>query len=148
MYKDCLISSTEDINELGWDSLGDPRIDSERYIWGKVKLPAGRTWKKDAEHFKDKEYVFSQISFYDKAPDLYVKFTPSKGYNSFYAYSEESKHVVWYMFKQRVLYLTIKRYAELTGFQVMNDLGGIGVLGRHFEEGILSFWQTHKLAIY
>ena len=129
--------------------LGDPsRLDSKRYVWCAVKMPKGKSWEKDAIHFRDNGYVFSKISFFDNTSNLYVRFTPSRGLNGFLAHSEKYNRVVWYAYKQSVLYLTIKNYAEISACQVLNDIwdstSGEG-LGRHFEEGILNFWKSHSL---
>lgn len=128
----------------------NPELLSSRYSWGAVKLPKGKSWNNDAIHFRDTEYVFSKISLYDAKPDLYLKFYPVRGRNFEYRYLESEKRTCQLYFKQHALYLTIRNYAEITAFQVINDFRSPVTgdsLGRHFEDGILTFWQSHGLPL-
>ena len=109
-------------NEPSADRLGNPELDTQRYLWQKVKLPQGKSWSKDAKFFKDKSYDASTIYFFDNAPDLYVRFVFKRGRRCEYVYSKEFKRTVCAIFKQSALYLTIKNYAELTALEVLNDL--------------------------
>ena len=138
-------------NEPSADKLGNPDLDTQRYLWGKVKLPQGKSWKEDAKCFKDKSYEASTIYFFDNAPDLYVRFVFKRGRRYEYVYSKEFKRTVCAIFKQSTLYLTIKNYVELTALEVLNDLykgcNSLYPLGRHFEDGILLFWKEHRLEL-
>lgn len=137
-------------------------LDSSRYSWGAVKLPKGKSWNNDAvinyrtkegkdiRVFHDKGYAFSSIMLYDNEPDLYIKFIPSKGKNFEYRVLKPYHPAVCLMFKQKALYLTIKNYSLLSAFQVINDFRSPVTgdsLGRHFEEAILTFWQSHRLPL-
>ena len=139
------------IGETSADRLGNLELDTQHYSWGKVKLPQGKTWKKDAKCFKAKDYNASTIYFFDNAPDLYVRFVFGGGRRYEYVYSETYKCTVLGYFKQSALYLTIKNYVELTALNVLNDLykgcNSLYPLGRHFEDGILLFWKEHKLEL-
>ena len=102
-------------------------LNPDRYLTSPIKLPKGKKWAKDADVFKDKEYLFSTIYFYDADPDLYIHFRSHNG--------------------KRHQYLTIKNYACLTVHDVISDLYSAFnyrdtyPLGRHFEDGILKFWK-------
>ena len=108
-------------------------LDTERYIWGPVKLPKGKSWKNNTMTFRDNEFLFSEISFYDADPDLFIKFRCARG------------------LKQCPLYLTVKNYAELTVFDIERDLchgsDNPYPLGRHFHDGILMFFHLRRLSL-
>ena len=61
-------------DEPSADRLGNPDLDMRRYLWDKVKIPQGKSWKEDAKCFKDKSYDASTIYFWGNSPDLYVRF--------------------------------------------------------------------------
>ena len=138
-------------DEPSADKLGNPELDTQRYLWRKVKLPQGKSWSKNAKCFIDKSYNASRIYFFDNAPDLYIRFVFARGRRHEYVYSQKFNCTVYAIFKQSTLYLTIKNYAELTALDVLNDLyrgcDSLYPLGRHFEDGIFSFWKEHKLEL-
>ena len=59
-------------DEPSADRLGNPKLDTQHYSWEKIKLPQGKTWKKDAKCFKAKDYDASTIYFFDNAPQIYM----------------------------------------------------------------------------
>lgn len=138
-------------------------LDSTRYSWGAVKLPKCKSWKNDfvfsyrtrkgeeIYSFHDKEYAFSSIRLFNNAPDLYLKFIPGRGRNFEYRYVESEGDICLVFFKQSALYLTIKNYAELLAFDVINDFRNSETgecIGRHFEEAILTFWHSKQLPLW
>ena len=138
-----------DFPSLKYLGLPPEKLNSKHYRWGAVKLPKGRTWIKDAIVHVDKMYAFSKISLYDNYPELYVKFSPSDGKSFTYCYSKKLDCCVFARFKQGALYLTIKEYEKLFAYQVIDDFinpeTGENLLGRHFEEAILTFWKSKHL---
>lgn len=116
-------------------------IDTTRYIWGKITLPNGYKWK-DAITFRDNEYDFPRIDFLIVAPDLAIKFCPSRFF----------KHIFP---SQKPIFLTIRNFKQITADKVINDLCGYDSvermftsyffpLGRHFDDGILTIWDNLK----
>ncbi len=138
-------------------------LDSTRYSWGAMKLPKGKNWNKDSvlnyrtkdgkeiRVFQDIEYAFSTIRLYDNEPDLYLKFTPGRYRNFDYRYVEDEGKTCLLYFKQSALYLTIRTYPLLSAFSVINDFRNPETgesIGRHFEQAILTFWQSKQLPLW
>ena len=120
--------------------LGNPDLlDNSRYQWTKAKVPKN----KESENFKDNEFTFNVINFYDFEPDLLIRFKPRKNRFLFW---EGAK---LFFVKQSPIFLTVRNYRELTALDILHDLyNGCehdAPLGRHFEDGLFAFYQAHGL---